>query len=237
MAGLLTQMDHSEWKGGDVKENYRFSIISLVCPPEPFFKCQPAQAISTWFILRINLKAPSGCCFFLVSSSSGQSHIFDPLFCFCPHLWWDSWSTTPPNSPSFSYLIFQRSVGSCAASQFCFSVFIHPPPSLQSPFILLFSSSSPPPPSFSLSCPGSGADCSSIRRSRTWPFSERHLITDTAQQWTALKLNYFVLIYSEMVCALTDVWEYLTKYYELDFTWIVAWNPSLSVLYLPVLTM
>ena len=133
-----------------------------------------------------------------------------------------SWSTAPPNSPSFSYLIFQRSVGSCAAGQFCFSVFIHPPPSLQYPFILLFSSSSPPPPSFSLSCPGSGADCSSIRRSRTWPFSERHLITDTAQQWTTLKLNYFVLIYSEMVCALTDVWQSLTKYYELDFTWIVA---------------
>ena len=39
-----------------------------------------------------------------------------------------SWSTAPPNSPSFSYLIFQRSVGSCAAGQFCFSVFIHPPP-------------------------------------------------------------------------------------------------------------
>ena len=66
--------------------------------------------------------------FLLVSSSSGQSDIFDPLFCFCPHLRWDSWSTAPPNSPSFSYLIFQRSVGSCAAGQFCFSVFIHPPP-------------------------------------------------------------------------------------------------------------
>ena len=75
MAGLLTEIDRSVWKEstflhfkepkeGDVKENYRFSILSLVCPPEPFFKCQPAQAISTWFILRINLKAPSGCCQF-----------------------------------------------------------------------------------------------------------------------------------------------------------------------------
>ena len=75
MAGLLTEIDRSVWKestflhfkepkGGDVKENYRFSILSLVCPPERFFKCQPAQAISTWFILRINLKAPSGCCQF-----------------------------------------------------------------------------------------------------------------------------------------------------------------------------
>ena len=224
MAGLLTQMDHSVWKESTflhLKEPKggmsRRTIVSVSYPwfvhLNPFFKCQPAQAISTWFILRINLKAPSGCCFFLVSSSSGQSHIFDPLFCFCPHLRWDSWSTAPPNSPSFSYLIFQRSVGSCAASQLCFSVFIHPPApnlpsiSLQYAFILLFSSSSPPPPSFSLSCPGSGADCSSIRRSRTWPFSERHLITDTAQQWTALKLNHFVLIYSEMVCALTDVWQ------------------------------
>ena len=75
MAGLLTEIDRSVWKEstflhfkepkeGDVKENYRFSILSLVCPPERFFKCQPAQAISTWFILRINLKAPSGCCQF-----------------------------------------------------------------------------------------------------------------------------------------------------------------------------
>ena len=48
MAGLLTEIDRSVWKEstflhfkepkeGDVKENYRFSILSLVCPPEPFF--------------------------------------------------------------------------------------------------------------------------------------------------------------------------------------------------------
>ena len=47
MAGLLTEIDRSVWKEstflhfkepkeGDVKENYRFSILSLVCPPEPF---------------------------------------------------------------------------------------------------------------------------------------------------------------------------------------------------------
>ena len=151
MAGLLTEIDRSVWKEstflhfkepkeGDVKENYRFSILSLVCPPEVstcssnldliYFEDQPEGPL---WLLSI---------FLLVSSSSGQSDIFDPLFCFCPHLRWDSWSTAPPNSPSFSYLIFQRSVGSCAAGQFCFSVFIHPPPSLQSPFILLFSSSS-----------------------------------------------------------------------------------------------
>ena len=132
---------------GDVKENYRFSILSLVCPPEPFFKCQPAQAISTWFILRINLKAPSGCCCFLVSSSCGQSHIFDPLFCFCPHLRWDPGPPRlliPPHSHIWSFNVQLGPVlRVSSASPFSFTP--QPPTSLQYPFNMPSFCFFPPP--------------------------------------------------------------------------------------------
>ena len=219
MAGLLTEIDRSVWKEstflhfkepkeGDVKENYRFSILSLVCPPEPFFKCQPAQAISTWFILRINLKAPSGCCQFSSWFPPVLANLTFSIHCSASARTWGGIPgpprlLIPPHSHIWSFNVQLGPVlRVSSASPFSFNP--HPPFNLPS---FCFFPPPPPSPSFSLSCPGSGADCSSIRRSRTWPFSERRLITDTAQQWTALKLNYFVLINSEMVCALTNVWQ------------------------------